>query len=97
MTADDFVATVDGLTFEENGRTWTLEVDDIDTSTPDVFAVTVCIPGIDGEMRFGAIRDDRFIDATALRRRVIGMAREIVSGRQAELSVHVVINGYRAC
>lgn len=88
MTADDFVATVDGLTFEENGRTWTLEVDDIDTSTPDAFAVTVCIPGINGEtLRFDAIRDDRFVDTTALRRRVIGMAREIVSGRQPRATV----------
>ena len=82
MTADDFVATVDGLTFDENGRTWTLEVDGIDTSAPDAFAVTICISGIDGEMRFDAIRDDGFVNATALRRRVIAMAREIVLGRQ---------------
>ena len=81
MTADDFVATVDGLTFEENGRTWTLEVDDIDTSTPDAFAITVCIPGIDREMQFDAIREDGFVDTAALRRHVIGMAREIVSAR----------------
>ena len=86
MTADDFVATVDGLTFEEDGRTWTLEVDDIDTSAPDAFAVTVCIPGIDGEIRFDAMRDDRFVDAMALRRRVIGVAREIVAGRQAAVT-----------
>jgi hypothetical protein len=88
MTADDFVATVDGLTFEENGRTWTLEVDDIDTSAPDAFAVTVCIPGIDREMRFDGIPDDQFVDETALRRAVIGIAREIVAGRQAKAFVH---------
>jgi hypothetical protein len=87
VTADDFVATVDGLTFEENGRTWTLEVDDIDTSMPDSFVVTVRIPGIDGEMRFDARRDDRFVDATALRRRVMGMARQIVVGRHAVATV----------
>jgi hypothetical protein len=36
MTADDFVSAIDGLTFDENGRSWTLEVDDIGrTQLPD--------------------------------------------------------------
>jgi hypothetical protein len=88
MTADDFVTAIDGLTFDENGRTWTLEVDDIDNTPPDAFVVTVCIPEIDGEIQFDASRN-RLLDATTLRRHVIGMARDIVAGRQA--------SGIRTC
>jgi hypothetical protein len=29
MTSDDFVSAVDGLSFDENGRSWTIAVDDI--------------------------------------------------------------------
>ncbi|HEX7137729.1 MAG TPA: hypothetical protein VF219_07780 [Vicinamibacterales bacterium] len=81
MTADDFVSAIDGLTFDENGRSWTLEVDDIDDSEPDSLAITISIPGGAGELFFDAPRD-RDLDVAALQDHVVGIARDVVNGRQ---------------
>jgi hypothetical protein len=81
MTADDFVSAVDGLAFDENGRSWTLEVDDIDDSDPMTLAITICIPEASQEMHFDASRDGE-LDVAALQDHVVGIARDIVAGRQ---------------
>ena len=81
MTADDFVSAIDGLTFDENGRTWTLEVDDIDDSEAKFFSITVAVPEAEGEMFFEA-PTDREVDVSALQDHVVGIARDLVNGRQ---------------
>jgi len=81
MTADDFVSAIDGLTFDENGQTWTLEVDDVDDSQQEAFAITVRVPEADGEMLFETPRS-RDLDVSALQDHVVGIAREVVTGRQ---------------
>lgn len=81
MTADDFVSAIDGLTFDENGRTWTLEVDDIDDSEARFFSITVAVPEAEGEMHFEAPTDLE-IDVSALQDHVVGVARDLVNGRQ---------------
>jgi hypothetical protein len=80
MTSDDFVSAIDGLTFDESGRTWTLEVDDIDDSEPDTFAITVRVPEADGEMHFQTSRD-RELDLPALQDHIVDIARDMVTGR----------------
>ena len=44
MTADDFVSAIDGLTFDDRGRTLTLEVEEVESTGPDAFMITVCVP-----------------------------------------------------
>ena len=80
MTSDDFVSAVDGLIFDENGRTWTIEVDDIDDSQPDVFSITIRVPEAEGELYFDAPKG-RDLETAALQDHVLGIARDLVSGR----------------
>ena len=81
MLSDDFVTAIDGLTFDEAGRTFTLEVDDIDDSEPDVLGITVRVLEAEGEMFFDAPRD-RALETAALQDHVVGIARNVVTGRQ---------------
>ena len=81
MTADDFVSIIDGLTFDASGRTWTLEVDDVENTGPDAFVITVCVPEAEVEMYFDASRKRRMAPA-ALRDEVVRLARGVVTGRQ---------------
>jgi hypothetical protein len=81
MTADDFVSFIDGLTFDERGRTWTLEVDDVDDNGPDAFVVTVCVPEAEVEMYFDASRN-RNMAAATVREHVVRMARDMINGRR---------------
>jgi hypothetical protein len=80
MTSDDFVSAIDGLTFDESGRTWTLEVDDIDDSEPDAFAITVRVPEADSEIHFQTSRD-RELDLPALPDHIVDIAHDMVTGR----------------
>jgi len=80
MTADDFVSAIDGLTFDENGRTWTLEVDDIDDGERDALSVVVSILE-SGELRFD-VPTDRELDVAMLQDHVVGIARSVVNGRE---------------
>ena len=59
MTADDFVSAIDGVTFDDRGRTWTLEVEDVENTGPDAFVITVCVPEAEVEMYFDASRKRR--------------------------------------
>ncbi|HEY7293287.1 MAG TPA: hypothetical protein VH583_25855 [Vicinamibacterales bacterium] len=81
MIADDFVAVVDGVAFEENGRIWTLEVADVDDSSPERFTVTVEVLGTGADLLFDVPRD-RPLDSEPLRDHVVGLARDLVIGRQ---------------
>jgi hypothetical protein len=81
MTADDFVSAIDGLTFDERGRTWTLEVDDVDDDGPDGFVITVCVPEAEVEMYVNASRS-RMMSSAVLREQVVGIAREMINGRR---------------
>jgi hypothetical protein len=81
VTSDDFVSAIDGLTFDERGRTWTLEVDDIDDDGPEGFVITVCVPEAEVEMYVNASRS-RSISSAVLREQVVRMAREMISGRR---------------
>ena len=80
MTADDFVNAIDGLTFDENGRLWTLEVDDIDDGESRELSIVVSILE-SGEMRFD-VPVDRELDVAALQDHVVGVARLVVNGHE---------------
>jgi hypothetical protein len=41
MTRMFFVTDIDGLTFDANGQTWTLEVDGVEDSQPHRLSMTV--------------------------------------------------------
>jgi hypothetical protein len=81
MTADDFVSAIDGLTFDDRGRTLTLEVEEVESTGPDAFMITVCVPEAEIEMYFDASRKRRVAAAT-LRDQVVRLARDVVNGRQ---------------
>jgi hypothetical protein len=81
MTADDFVSAIDGLTFDDRGRTLTLEVEEVESTGPDAFMITVCVPEAEIEMYFDASRKRRVAAAT-LRDHVVRLARDVVNGRQ---------------
>ena len=89
MTADDFVSAIDGLTFDDSGRTLTLEVEDVESTGPDAFMITVCVPEAEIEMYFDASRKRR-VAAAALRDQVVRLARDVVNGRQRSgLRMHI--------
>jgi len=89
MTADDFVSAIDGVTFDDRGRTWTLEVEDVENTGPDAFVITVCVPEAEVELYFDASRKRRMAAAT-LRDEVVRMARDVVNGRQRSgLRMHI--------
>ena len=81
MTADDFVSAIDGATFDEHGRTWTLEVDDVDDDGPDSFVITVCVPEAEVELFVDASRH-RNLSSAKLRDRVVTLARGVINDRR---------------
>jgi hypothetical protein len=80
MTEDDVMTALDGLEFDENNRTWLLEVEQVDDGNPGVLAVTVRV-GNAGTMQVDIPRHRR-LAFSAMQDHVIAIAREIAGGRR---------------
>lgn len=81
MTSAEITSAIDGWTFEDGGRTWTLKVDHVESRPPHALAVTMQIEGISNHDAVLNLSAHNPRDERQLRDLAVNVAREIISGR----------------